>query len=203
MYDDLFLKSLDKNKKKYDLTDRIKRTFKERNREKFQPKKDREVNFFNPEVVKSKIDKKLKFTNFYSNTTHFAVKERINELSEDLSIIRDCIPEEVNLNDRIIDIIKLFIPDFEVQLIEDDQIMKVRLENQLGQQDGVRIYYLLNEKFDAYEIIIIDLFHLVIPSRLKVRNKILSKGQAMNKVFQENVQNDICISTLFGLEVNT
>lgn len=197
MFDNLFSKSL---KTKIDLSDRRKRGFSERHQVKFKPHENKDVKFYNGQTIKSMYDKELKFTNYYSNKTKSEVLQRVEELSEDLSIVRNFSPNTIDFNKKRIErIIKLYINDFDSSDLEEDKVMKVTLGDSLGQQDGVRLYFLLNTKLDAYEILLIDLFHLVIPSDLKDRKgKIIKQDKVLNSTFSDNQNNQICISDYFN-----
>src|SRR5690625_3363308 len=103
----MFLNSL---KPKIELPSRI--DFNERHDEKFKPKTEKEVRLYHKEVIKSKVNDKLKFTNFYSDVTGPEIINRVNDFRENLNVIKECaIEDPVNFNeDRISDIIRLFIP---------------------------------------------------------------------------------------------
>jgi hypothetical protein len=195
MLDDLFTKSL---KPQNDLLERKKRSFSERHQDKFKPEKKKEVKFYNEQTIKSVHNKDLKFTNFFSGKTKCNVLQRLYELSKDLSVIRSLSPTTVNFNrKRIAQIIKLYIDDFDPKDLEEDKVMKVTLEDSLGQQDGVRLYFLLNKTFDAYEIILIDLFHLVIPSKHRKKGRMIDRESMLNITYNQNKNNNKCISCYF------
>lgn len=192
----LFSKSL---KTKIDLSDRKKRSFSERHREKFKPKKEKEVKLFSEDIIKSVNNKSLKFTNHYSSLTSFEILKRVEDLSDDLTVIRTLPMTTVEFNDdRITKIIQLYIEDFAPKELNEDVVMKVSLVDSFGLQDGVRIYFIMNETFDAYEIILIDLYHLVIPSNHTTRNKKrITKKEMLNRTYEKNINNEKCISDYF------
>lgn len=195
MYEDMFSKSL---KPIIKFTSKNK-LFTERN--KFEPHHKSTVDIYNQEVIKSKINNELKFTNFYSYGTDVSIKNRLEDLSCDLSIIKERdFDTNVNFNNnRIADIIKLSIPDFDVKDVEKGEVRKVSLTDSFGCKTGVRVYFLLDPVSSTYQIIVIDLFHLVIPSQHKdKKGNRKGKEKMLNETFNKNKNNKECISNFFN-----
>lgn len=174
--------------------------FNERNSNKFKPAKEKEVRIYNENVIKSKRDKTLKFTNFYSDNTDGSIINRMEDLGNNLDILRELnIENEVNFNnDRIKNIIKLFIDDFEIDDLGEDEVKKITLVDAFGMSGTVRVYFILSKNFESYEIIAIDLFHLLIPSSHRGKNK----HQVLQDNYSKNRNNDKCISNYFKIDEN-
>lgn len=95
-----------------------------------------------------------------------------------------------------------YIGDFEYSRLKDDSIRKISIKDRLGMSETVRVYFMLTNSFDAYEIIMIDPHHLVIPSKKAVKGKKQKKNRLtqLNQTYSYNKNNDVCISTLFDNE---
>lgn len=172
--------------------------FNERNSSKFKPAKEKEVRIYSENVIKSKSDESLKFTNFYSDNTDGSIIGRIEELGTNLDILREQnIDTEVNFNNsRIKNIIKLFIDDFVVDDLGEDEVKKVTLVDAFGMSGTVRVYFILSKSFESYEVIAIDLFHLLIPSSYRGK----SKNEVLLRNFRRHKNNNKCISDYFKVE---
>jgi len=104
--------------------------------------------------------------------------------------------DTVNFNNtRITDILNLNLFDFDPKALKNDAIVKVDLRNEFNQQDGVRIFVFMDFKNKAYDIIMVDLFHLVIPSKHKKKDK----HTVLNGTYQKNKRNDQCISSVINV----
>lgn len=192
--DNLFLKSL-KGKGKFNPKFLPNRKFSQSNDDRFKPTQPKEVRFFNREVTKSKRCEKLKFTNFLSNSPGTEVY-RLESLVYDVSVLNNMRTSSVRFNNkRITDILNLNLIDFNPRALNDDSIVKVDLRNEFNQQDGVRIYVYMDTKNGAYDIIMIDLFHLVIPSKHKKKNK----HTVLNETYKINQHNKQCISSFIDV----
>lgn len=189
----MFSKSLGPNKF---TTQRKIVGFNERNNPKFKPAKEKDVRIFNPNVIQSQKSDKLKFTNFFSDHTDGSIINRIYELSNDLDILKSGnIEMEVNFNnDRIVNIIKLFISDFDVESLGEDKVRKVTLVDPFGMKGQVRVYFIISNDFNSYEIIAIDLFHLLIPSKHGGK----SSDRMLNLTYESNKNNNRCLTSIFS-----
>lgn len=150
----------------------------------------------NENVKHSKRIDELQFTNYLSNTTESAKRDKIAELGYDLSYIDNDKGDQVRLNDRIKSCLALYIDQIEI----DENIFKIDLSSFYSGQTGVRIFVKCEVSRNdegqfkaAYKIIMIDPFHLVIPSQFNG----FTKEYVMNKTFRENIGNNLCISTYF------
>lgn len=199
MFDGLFTKSL---KPKIYVTDRIARKFSERNAEKFIPDDPKKVKPYNDIIFESMYEKELMFTNFICDKIPSNIKIRLTELGEDLNIIRDYDLEPVTFNDdRIANIFSLYIAGFNTDELTKDEIMKVSLNNAFGERKGVRVYLRMN--MEVIELLLIDPFHLVIPSRYQIKKRKKMKSytaeEMKKRTFLENQNNSVCISELFNV----
>lgn len=188
----MFSKSLGSNKF---TTQRKIIGFNERNNPKFKPSKEKEVRIYSPNVIKSQKSDKLKFTNFYASHTDGAIINRLSELSSDLDVIKSGnIEMDVYFNDnRIESIIKLFIVDFDIDNLGQDKVRKVTLIDPFGMKGQVRVYFIISNDFNSYEIIAIDLFHLLIPSSHNGK----SSEQMLNSTYESNKNNNKCLTDMF------
>lgn len=93
-----------------------------------------------------------------------------------------------------------YIGDFEYSRLKDDSIRKISIKDRLGMSETVRVYFMLTISFDAYEIIMIDPHHLVIPSIKAVKGKKKNRITQLNQTYSYNENNDVCILTLFDNE---
>lgn len=202
MFNDLFMKSI---KPEINIKDRISRDFSERNLQSFLPKNPKEVQLYNDRAVHSIFNEELKFTNYISSHISSDIQIRITELSENLNIIRNFDLDPVNFNNsRITDIIALCVEGFNPEELEDDSIMKVSLKDSFGENNGVRVYLIINNHLDLIEILLIDPFHLLIPSKHRVkrgrsRGKFYTSQEMLEKNFRENRNNDISLAQMFNL----
>lgn len=198
MLDKLFLKSLPK----IDGSDRINRSFSERHQERFKPKEEKKVTLYNDEAVISKFDQSLKFTNYLSVKMESSISMRLEELGQDLSLVKETGSfEPINFSkERITNIINLYLIDFNPGELEEDKVMKVSLRDSFGKKEGVRVYFILNNSLDVYEIILIDVFHLLIPSRHRdKKGRVFDADKMMNVTFEEHRNNKECISDFFHI----
>lgn len=191
MFDDLFIKSVKDNIKVLP-----NKKFTERHSDKFQPREEREVRVYSEQVLKSKKNHSLKFTNFLPKKATTEVIIRLYDLRKNPNIVRELDMEPVTFSDKRIEkIIRLFIDDFEQEDLEDEQVAKVTMKDTLGKTSPVRVYFIFNHKLRVYEIILIDLYHLVIPSKHpNKKGKLMSKERVLEKNYRTNEYNNVCIS---------
>lgn len=126
---------------------------------------------------------------------------RLDALSSDLNIIKECdLEDTINFNDdRIAEIIKLFITDFDVNDLETDEVGKVSLKDSFGKNTGVRVYFIVDSLKLEYKVILIDIFHLVIPSQHTTKKgRKIDREKKLNTTFNENRSNNKCISDFFN-----
>lgn len=194
MLDNMFLKSI-KGESKFVPEVFHDRKFSQSNDDRFKPAEPKEVRFFNREVTRSKQSEKLKFTNFLSSSPGNEFY-RLESLVNDVSVLNNMKTDTVNFNNkRITDILNLNLFDFNPRALNDDSIVKVDLRNEFNQQDGVRIYVYMDTNSGAYDIIMVDLFHLVIPSKHKKKDK----HTVLNETYRKNERNDQCISSVINV----
>lgn len=206
--DGLFLKSV-KRPVKPNLDILKDRNFLNYTSENFKPKKEKEVRWFNSKSIKSINMPDIQFTNFLSHEKNSDVIERITFFISDIDYLKgnyngsNAIDFEDNRNNqRLQKIMESYIGDFEYSRLKDDSIRKISIKDRLGMSETVRVYFMLTNSFDAYEIIMIDPHHLVIPSKKAVKGKKQKKNRLtqLNQTYSYNKNNDVCISTLFDNE---
>ncbi|WP_138752749.1 hypothetical protein [Paenibacillus sinopodophylli] len=156
-----------------------------------------EVYYYNEDVKKSKINQDIKFTNYVSNRTDQEIKIRIQELADNPSVITSH-ADIVNRNTKIDQCLALY-----VNLVADPQlgVFKTNLQNTLGTRTMVRVFSVADlvtqddGKLKAlFRIVLIDPFHLVIPSE----HQGVSKEIVEQRTFNDNRSNTICMSEWMG-----
>lgn len=180
-----------------DVSQVTKRNFSNYLQEQFKPKKEKEIRFFNEQSITSKESKQDKFTNFLYEDTDILILERIMSFLSDITMLKDLNSTTVSFKndekaERISNIIKLYISDFEISSKDEDRIRKAPIVSRLNTNENVRVYFMINDNFDTYEIILIDPFHLVIPSDYKKKKA----KQVLNETYNANQYNGECISSL-------
>ncbi|MFZ3590004.1 hypothetical protein ACOI1C_12165 [Bacillus sp. DJP31] len=105
------------------------------------------------------------------------------------------------INEKIKKCIGLY---FDITNEEDSVIFKSQLLDSLGNQTGVRVYAVADVNVDddhpraEYKIVLIDPFHLVIPSEFRdPRRGRLTKSQMEAEVYNKNIQNNISMHQFF------
>lgn len=193
----MFLKSL---KPKINFAEKRSNSFKSSGVN-LKPTKEKKVVVYNENVIQSKLNERYKFTNYYSDRTDAEIMNRLDALSSDLNIIKECdLEDTINFNDdRIAEIIKLFITDFDVNDLEADEVGKVSLKDSFGKNTGVRVYFIVDSLKLEYKVILIDIFHLVIPSQHTTKKgRKIDREKMLNTTFNENRSNNKCISDCFN-----
>jgi hypothetical protein len=154
------------------------------------------IEFYSREVKSSKRIPEHKFTNFIRRDTKSDIKVRIQDLVSDPLLIADKVNQVNVSNEKIRSCINLYC---DINADDEELIFKSDIQGLLQLQDGVRVYSKLELSFEndepnaTYQIILIDPFHLVIPSELNGK----PKDQVETEVYNVNAGNGICISTLF------
>jgi hypothetical protein len=150
------------------------------------------IDFLGNHIKKSTMSRDLMFTNYLSPRTPVEITARISELFDDPTIINNVRAGNVDLNEKILNCIKLYHDEID----ENEVVFKSQLADAFGNQSGVRVYAIVEvdkEELKAiYNIVLIDPFHLVIPSQHDGR----SKEQMERETFNNNHQNRMCMSEL-------
>lgn len=202
----LFLNSI--KPKKPNLDNVKKRNFLNYTSNNFKPKKEKEVRWFNDKSIKSVCIPEFKFTNFLSYEKNSVLIERISYFLSDINKLKDYYNgsnsidfEDKKNNQRLQKILGEYIGSFNYLKLENDSIRKVSIKNHLGMNETVRVYFMLTSSFEAYEIIMLDPHHLVIPSpkAVKGKRKKNNRDGQMNETYSYNENNDTCISSLFEI----
>jgi hypothetical protein len=149
---------------------------------------------FHSELVKKSINsKEYKFTNFLSNKTNHSITSRIQELAEDPSILNNDSVMTVNMNEKIKSCINLYC---EIDSDDNPIIYKSELRDIFGTRNSLRIFCMIdivmveNSPKAINKIVLIDPFHLVIPSQ----HNGMTKEKAEAYVYRENSGNTLCLS---------
>lgn len=153
-------------------------------------KMDAEFEFYSDEV---KISKKLPqsyFTNFLHISTKEEIKSGIHSIFSDQSIVDTLKGDYVRLNSKIQDCLKMYYPS----LNDESEVFKSNMQDVAGKPKPVRIFSIADIDFSqhkaTFKIILIDPFHLVIPSDFgKMNSREMEKS-----VFANNVGNELCMS---------
>ena len=155
-----------------------------------------EIQFFSEEVKTSKHNEDIKFTNFLNRATPEITKQLVRSVMQNPYIVAGR-PDNVRITDKVKNCISLYATDID----DDPLVWKSDIRDASDQQKAVRVYtmfYLPDNDPNAkplFNIVIIDPFHLVIPSEYKGMTKVEMEHQ----VYNENRSNSICISTLNSL----
>ncbi|WP_079475630.1 hypothetical protein [Marinococcus halophilus] len=154
-----------------------------------------DIHFANEYVKRSEFDEDIKFTNHISRSTDRAKIDSVKKLFLDANAI-DTDGTEVQLTDpKIEKCIGLY---YQMDDEDKDNVFKAHLTLSSDNESGVRVFGIasLRETEDkaklSIKIVVIDLFHLVIPSRYNG----YSKEEAERVNFNQNRSNRICISSL-------
>lgn len=149
--------------------------------------------FYNEDVKKSKNISKVKFTNFVKDSISSDLKARIQELSNDPTIIKSN-AVTVDMNPKIHECIEQYA---KIDLHSEPLIFKSSLRDMLGNPTTVRIFSKVDivykddgHKKALFRIVLIDPFHLVIPSAHNGKSKEAMEEQ----VYNEHRGNVKCIS---------
>jgi hypothetical protein len=151
---------------------------------------------------KSKQDHSLCFTNFISDRTDYVTLARLEELFKDLSSIQSHQLNSVNMKERIENILSLYHFQNSEDLVES-KVMKADLKGSLSNQDGVRAYFTFDhevvegEWIAKTQVIMIDLFHLVIPSKHKGK----TADRSMRDTYHTNMNNKTCMSAFLNSHI--
>lgn len=195
MFDDLFLSSV-KQPDYIDVSDVKERKFTDYLKKNLLPSEEKEIRFFNDKSLLSDESKSDKFTNFISDKTDSLIIERLATFLSDVSMLADLPASEVSFNQhnssRVLNIIKMYIPDLDIDALEEDSIMKAPIISNLNTNENVRVYFMMDPRVKAYEIILFDPYHLVIPSKFKKKNA----KQMMEETYTKHKGNQICISSI-------
>lgn len=151
--------------------------------------------FYNEKVKRSQNLNEYKFTNYISKNISPDIKLRIQELASDLTIVQNDV-EPVRRNDKIDKCLGLYI---DLSQETDPYLFKSRLRTSVGVLTPVRVFTKadLVRRDDGknkalFRIVLIDPFHLVIPSE----HDGMTKEQMEDRVFKQNMNNKDCMSDL-------
>lgn len=143
----------------------------------------------------SKNEPSLHFTNFIGKKTDQNNIANVIKLFDDLTSLQSKQLTAVNLMDRVTKIFELYNYQEPNEQLETN-VAKADLKDGLGNQQGVRIYFTFEHEVKEKEwlihtkIILIDLYHLVIPSR----HGKLTADKAKTINYDINRHNNECLS---------
>ncbi|RPK28789.1 hypothetical protein EDO6_04316 [Paenibacillus xylanexedens] len=147
--------------------------------------------FFSDDVKKSRVLPNNLFTNYLHDTTHQDIKGGVLSVFTDHSIVDTLKGDYVRLNTKIMNCLSDYYP----LLTDDTEVFKSNLQDIAGKPRPVRIFSIANIDFTQhkclFQIILIDPFHLVIPSE----HGGLNSREMEQQAFKHNAKNDICMTT--------
>ncbi|MNW48901.1 hypothetical protein D3C74_262910 [compost metagenome] len=151
-----------------------------------------EISFFSNDVKKSKNLTENKFTNFLSNSTEQLIKTCIYDIFDNPNIIDTPNADAVRFTDpKILNCLKLY----HATVSEECLIIKSNLIDEVGLPKPVRVFSIVEmqhtpEPKATSKILLIDPFHLVIPSEHGGQAKRVVEEQT----FLKNKDNRICMN---------
>ncbi|GIP60598.1 hypothetical protein [Paenibacillus woosongensis] len=172
--------------------------FKESARKKGSFKKDAdklrpEISFLNDDVKKSNKLHDYYFTNFISSKTEQSIKTCIYDIYSDPNVVDTPNASEVTINKKIQECLKLYLPQVPVGAL----IIKSNLIDGLGAPKPFRVFSIMefqhNPPKAISKIVLIDPFHLVIPSQHNGKQK----RTVESEVYKSNMNNHICMYDYF------
>lgn len=140
---------------------------------------------FSDESQKSKNYPSQHFTNYIGKLTDQTNVNRVLELFKDLSSLQRKELTTVRLDPRIISILKLYNYE-EIDDIVETNVVKADIKDSLSNQNGIRVFLTFEHKENNGEwiihtkVILVDLYHLVIPSKFKGMSAIKAKEHIYN-----------------------
>ncbi|MBD8839504.1 hypothetical protein IFU39_16960 [Paenibacillus sp. CFBP 13594] len=147
--------------------------------------------FYSDEVKKSKKLPDSYFTNFLHESTKQEVKGGVISVFTDHSIVDTLKGDYVRLNTKIINCLRQYYPS----LTDNKEVFKSNLQDIAGNPRPVRIFSIadidLSQHKCLFQIILIDPFHLVIPSD----HGGLNSREMEQQAFNSNSRNEVCMST--------
>lgn len=163
-----------------------------RKRKKFQREVEKikpDIDFLNADVKKSMQLPEHLFTNFLSHKTDQDIKTGVFEVINNPSVADSKKVDKVRMNKKIIECIRLYYEDLD----EDSILFKSNLFDAIGSSKPVRIFTI--PEFDpsipkaTYKIVLIDPFHLVIPSEYRDKSKL----EMESDTYRKNSDNQLCM----------
>lgn len=151
------------------------------------------IEFYDEYIKKSKKLSDWKFTNFLHRiNTPSRMTQRIYDLVQNPTIVDNSHISPVDINEKILNCIRAYVP----HVTEESLIIKSDLRDSFGDQVGVRVFLVFefpDNDPDAkveFKIVLIDPFHLVIPSKHEGK----TKEEMESLIYAENEGNSLCIS---------
>ncbi|RIN43257.1 hypothetical protein [Staphylococcus succinus] len=156
-------------------------------------RKEKEITFFNKDVIFSIANTNLRFTNFISENKQQNKINIMSNFSENLSLLKNLITE-VDYDDRMLSILTLYLKEETKEISKKQKIVKSDIRGTLDTQDALRVYWFYDLSDDKIKVICIDPQHLVLPSRHNGKNK----DQMIKQTFNETTNSKKhCISKYF------
>lgn len=157
---------------------------------------DKEVVFYSEEVIFSKTNNKLKFTNYIADVKQQNKINAMHNFAKNYSLIKENTDDATNLeyNDRMISILSLYLKEKTESI--SSVLVKSDIREGLGIQEGLRVYWYYDLTDEKIKIVCIDPQHLVLPSRHKGKNK----DEMMTVTFNQTINSkNHCISKYFEI----
>lgn len=149
------------------------------------------IDFLDDNIKKSVLSEDNLFTNYLSENTPVSITGRIGELFDNPTIINNIRVDTVNMTDKVKNCISLYN---DISEEENPEVFKSQLLDPFGEQTGVRVYVVVLTveigKKAEYKIVLIDPFHLVIPSEYDGRKKEIVEREN----FELNRNNTTCMT---------
>lgn len=155
---------------------------------------DKEVVFYNDEVIYSKTNNNLKYTNYISDTKQQNKMNAMHNFSKNYALIKENTDDATNLeyNERMISILSLYLKENTESI--SSMLVKSDVRGSLGIQEGLRVYWYYDLNEEKIKIVCIDPQHLVLPSKHNGKNK----DEMIHDTFNQTVNSKKhCISEYF------
>lgn len=151
--------------------------------------------FFNQDVKKSRTLDIHMFTNYLSESTSQSIKTSVYDIFENPGIIDTPNADAVRFNHpKIEECLKLYIDIIPADCL----ILKSNLIDEIGVPKPIRVFSLMMldpvELKATYLIILIDPFHLVIPSEFEGR----AKDVVEREIYEFNKNNQLCMNDYYN-----
>jgi hypothetical protein len=148
-----------------------------------------DIDFYSVDVMRSKASHDHQFTNFIKHSTDQAIKTGIFDILTNPGVIESSRAGEVEMKPEILACLNLYVNPMPQGAI----VLKCNMTDSLGNPKSVRVFVLMILQSEPlkmiYRIILVDPFHLVIPS---LHNG-MTKDEMKRTMYNENRDNKICM----------
>lgn len=148
------------------------------------------IEYYDESIKKSRKDEATLFTNYLSPSAKSSIKTTIYDIMSNPSLIDSPHGDVVRMTDKVKQCIESYIGT----IPQNSRIIKSNLIDAVGNPKEVRVFSLMTfvdePEFRAIsKIVLIDPFHLVIPSEHNGKKKEVVEREA----FQQNKENSLCM----------